>query len=335
MKTKIIYVLTSTIKDIYMEQLWVSITSLRMHNPKVHIAILMDSITYDSLIGERAKILELIEEPIIVPTPLGYSQKEMSRYIKTSARRWVKGDFLYLDTDTIITEDLKDIDYIEGDILACPEFHVAFKNNPMHASLTKKVWDIFNVDICNSPNYYNSGVILCKDTKLSYEFYELWNKNWMYSKNEKNVLFDQPSFAKTDYDLRYAIKELDGIYHCQIFFSMKYLHRAKIIHFFNMSWFKGQEISPFTDNELYRNIKKNKCIDNKTLHLIKDVKNQFDPISVIVSKNEFNLLVEYGQALKTIMIEPDTKLKVLCKYIIKTTIKFYYFCDNLYSKIFK
>ena len=55
----------------------------------------------------------------------------------------------------------------------------------MHASLTKKVWDIFNVDICNSPNYYNSGVILCKDTKLSYEFYELWNKNWMYSKNEK------------------------------------------------------------------------------------------------------------------------------------------------------
>ena len=140
-----LYVLTSTDKDIYMEQLWVSVTSLRMYNPETTVVLLMDKITYEGLIGYRAKLLDLIDEPIVVPTPEGYSQKEMSRYIKTTARQWVKGDFLFIDTDTVIAGDLSDVDKLEGDVLLCPEFHESLKNNPMSTSLIDRVKQIFEI----------------------------------------------------------------------------------------------------------------------------------------------------------------------------------------------
>ena len=287
MKIKILYVLTSTDKDIYMEQLWVSVTSLRMYNPETMVVLLMDKITYEGLIGYRAKLLDLIDESIVVPTPEGYSQKEMSRYIKTTARQWVKGDFLFIDTDTVIAGDLSDVDKLEGDVLLCPEFHESLKNNPMGTSLINRVKQIFNTDISNAPNYYNSGIILCRD-------------------------------------LGYAVKELDGQYHCQIFLSIKYLYRAKIIHFFNMTWFKDAAISPFLTKELYLNVKNKGFIDDETLFLIKDVKNQFPAVSVTVCRKEFDLLVDYGKSLMTIMVNPDTKLKKFCKFMIEKAIRIYW-----------
>ncbi len=105
-----------------MEQLWVSVTSLRMYNPETTVVLLMDKITYEGLIGYRAKLLDLIDEAIVVPTPEGYSQKEMSRHIKTTARQWVKGDFLFIDTDTVIAGDLSDVDKLEGIFCFVPSF---------------------------------------------------------------------------------------------------------------------------------------------------------------------------------------------------------------------
>lgn len=324
MKIKILYALTSTDKDIYMEQLWVSVTSLRMYNPVTTVVLLMDKITYEGLIGYRAKLLDLIDESIVVPTPDGYSQKEVSRYIKTTARQWVKGDFLFIDTDTVITGDLSDVDKLEGDVLLCPEFHESLKNNPMSTSLIDRVKQIFDTDISDAPNYYNSGIILCRDTEFAHKFYKQWNENWTKSLKDKNVNFDQPALAKTDHDLGYAIKELDGQYHCQIFLSIKYLYRAKIIHFFNMTWFKDAAISPFLTKDLYMNVKNKGFIDDETLFLIKNVKNQFPAISVTVCRKEFELLVDYGKSLMTIMVKPDTKLKKFCKFMIEKVIRVYW-----------
>lgn len=329
MKTKILYVLTSTPADIYMEQLWVSVTSLKLYNPNAKVTLLMDHATRDNLTDYRAKLLDLIDEPIVVETSADYSQKEISRYIKTTARQWVKGDFLFIDTDTVIAGDLSEIDYLEGDLLLCPEFHDSFQNDPMKGSLVNKVMDIFSVDISNAPYYYNSGVILCRDTEFTHAFYKKWNENWTYSSQAKNVSFDQPSLAKTNFDFNNAIKLLDGQYHCQVFISIKYLHRAKIIHFYNMTWFKESTISPFSSKELYQDIKNSGSINNGIMALIKDVKNQFSPVSVVVGGKELSLLVDYGNSLIPILIDSNTRSKKICKFIIRKVIRLYWILQKI------
>lgn len=76
--------------------------------------------------------------------------------------------------------------------------------------------------------------------------------------------------------------------------------------------------------ELYLNVKNKGCIDDETLFLIKDVKNQFPAVSVTVCRKEFDLLVDYGKSLMTIMVNPDTKLKKFCKFMIEKAIRIYW-----------
>jgi len=62
MNTTIVYILTSSDKDIYIEQLWLSLYSLRLHNPEVRVVLLTDDSTEVSLVGDRAKIRQYLSE---------------------------------------------------------------------------------------------------------------------------------------------------------------------------------------------------------------------------------------------------------------------------------
>lgn len=53
MKTKIVYVLVSDEKDLYLEQAWLSVYSLRLHNPTAYVVVLMDDNTERSLVGKQ------------------------------------------------------------------------------------------------------------------------------------------------------------------------------------------------------------------------------------------------------------------------------------------
>ncbi len=46
----------------------------------------------------------------------------------------------------------------------------------MSTSLIDRVKQIFDTDISNAPNYYNSGIILCRDTEFAHKFYKQWNE---------------------------------------------------------------------------------------------------------------------------------------------------------------
>ena len=42
MRVKIVYVLISNKEDIYLEQLWLSLYTLRLYNKEAHVAVVMD-----------------------------------------------------------------------------------------------------------------------------------------------------------------------------------------------------------------------------------------------------------------------------------------------------
>ena len=110
MKTKIVYCLVSQDKDIYLEQLLLSLISLRNYNQSAQVTVVMDKTTKDGLIGNRNIIQNYIDEIIVVNDIEHLSNSQKSRVLKTTLRERITGAYLFIDVDTIITDKLDEID---------------------------------------------------------------------------------------------------------------------------------------------------------------------------------------------------------------------------------
>ena len=229
MKTKIVYVLVSAEKDCYLEQAYVSMTSVRQYMPNASITLLVDTKTKNSFVGERAKMTSLANDIISIDLDPDIAANKRSRFLKTSARLHISGDYLFIDTDTIIAKDLSSIDDTDADMAACWDSHSPFKTNPyreMCISHGKRL----NWPIENEETYFNSGVIYVKETPQAYDFYKKWHQNYLDG-TQKRVFMDQPSFAKTNYEMGHVIKTLPDVWNCELKHGIKFLRDAYIVHY--------------------------------------------------------------------------------------------------------
>ena len=62
MKTKIVYVLVSSPKDLYLEMAYVSMCSVKHHNPDATIVLVVDSATNASFTSTRASFSNKADE---------------------------------------------------------------------------------------------------------------------------------------------------------------------------------------------------------------------------------------------------------------------------------
>lgn len=245
MRTKIVYCIISSENDCYLEQLVLSIYSLRKKNNKVYIEVVTDNATCESLVGWRKALHSIVDYINIVEIPQKYNKVQCSRFLKTNLRNIVSGDFLFIDTDTVICSKLNGIDYFQGDILLVADCNgnVKLTENATIAKCQKAGFE----DMANKP-YFNSGVMLVKDTAANHEFYEQWFLNWEKSISN-GVNLDQPALNYTNYKNGCIIRELDGGWNCQIYFNgWEYLSKSKILHYAGGG--QNQRI-----NEIYRIIR--------------------------------------------------------------------------------
>lgn len=313
MNTKIVYVIVSSgDNDIYLEQAWLSIHSLKRINSKAYVVVVMDKLTKLSLKGKRTGIKSLINEIVVADTPEGMTAMERSRYIKTSVRKLITGNFLFIDCDTIITEKINDIDSISDDIAAVPDFHVPFVEFPNYQDKVKQMKSIYGIDVKQEQYYFNSGVIFVRDSPMSHHLYESWHKNWM-EQRKYHYYFDQTALLKANIDCGHPIKQLAGEWNCQIITSIQYLNKAKILHFYGKPWFPSSCFSPFLGKEIYLDIKSNGSVSNELDTQIKNIKNLFKSPSVVVGLEEFRFLrSNYGRKLQSTF-----EKKGLLFYLIK------------------
>jgi len=235
---KILYVLTSDDSDYYFERMFLSITSLRLRTPNAFISLLIDNITKINITGKRKKILDLINEIISITIDERFDKKARSRFLKTSMRQHVAGDFVYIDSDTIIADDISSVANVNIDIGAVLDAHVFLseyeKYYPAKLNRMRKASAKIGFDSCFDSNIrYNGGVILCKDCTASHNLFNEWHRLWLYS-HGRGMITDQQSFNQANFNLGNIIEELDGIWNCQILDNgaLRYLHDAKIIHYF-------------------------------------------------------------------------------------------------------
>lgn len=270
-----VYVLISNYKDLYYEQALLSAYSLRLHNKNLRVVILVDDATDISLTGKRAEIRKYVDEVKVVDVPKEYTPKERSRYIKTRFRNYLKGKLVFLDTDTIVSEDISDIEKTKAPIACVLDYHANLDRVIDGPDIRKRVKTIFNIDVSEENQYFNSGVMYVDDVPEVYSFFESWHEYWKKAAFIKGQCFDQPAMLVANMENVHIIKELSGIYNCQILTSIQYLHNARIIHFFNNQWLGKEEFSPFFRDSLYMEVKELGYIPDKTKDLIKECKSAF------------------------------------------------------------
>lgn len=304
-KLQVVYVLVSQEEDFYLEELTLSIISLRNKNENVSVVVLMDNITYDSIINSqtRCEILKLIDEVIVEEYPDTMTMRVRSRYLKTTLRKLIKGDFLFIDCDTLIADSLNDIKLIESDISMVLDNHVEFSNKN----------DVYSIEICMEKvgfgkenildKYYNSGVIFCKDTELAHEFFDIWHQN--YKKCVENKFYqDQQSLNYTNYLFNNCIYELNGVWNCQLDRGVRFLSEAKILHYLGFQYTSWNGSNSFlmhkiSDVEIFKRIKKTGTISIDVMEIVNHPREQVkdcvtipidSPVYSIITSNVFLLL---------------------------------------------
>lgn len=329
---KLVYVLVANSSNLYLEEMWVSLYSLRhpsnslKNRDKYHVVVLVDKDT-EKMVNVHYELLKLIDELIVVSTPEGYDAKQRSRHIKTTVRKVIKGDYLFIDTDTVICKPLTPPDLPQGAVIAAvPDEHLPLSEHLYPP--TNEVKRIFCEDCSDSKYWFNSGVMYVRDTPEAHAFYQRWNENWTYSCFEKGNSQDQPALLKTDKEFGYVIEELPGIYNAQVAMSLKYFADAVILHWWHMDFIENQDYSPYFSLQIYKDVKAADGITPKIAEQIINAKQSFVNPTMPVGKEHilflfspagqiFNRIYKEGGAASALMLRAAKWLARLHKYTKK------------------
>ena len=288
---KYVYVLTSTPKDLYYEQALMSAYSLRLHNPSAHIVILVDNKTLSSFTAEnkRQALKKYASEIISVDFADDVPNVDRSRLIKTAIPEYVDGSFLYIDCDTIITDDLSDIENVDAITAGVLDGHCTLDEHihkKYFLSRDKKLG--FHGTQALGGNI-NGGLILAKADKEDEKaqttaLFKAWNEIWKYSAYEKKDKHDQSALNEANYRTGMKMALLDGVWNCQPSHGgLAFLKNAKILHYYS-SEFSGKNYIPYyklADKSLQARIKEEGDIPDDVKEMIKDAKFQFNSVHLI------------------------------------------------------
>ena len=285
MKTKLVYVLTCAPEGNYIEQALLAIWSARHHNPSAQIILFVDDVTDKVMSEGRDEILKYISEKVVIPFDADKTMVYRSRWIKTSVRRLIDGDFLFVDCDTVTTRSLDEIDSLKCRMGAVPDSHLpiqAFGKALMKTSRTKVA--PVGIDLDAEEFYFSSGVLYVKDTPETRALYEKWHEIWLQGV-QNGVNIDQPSLAKANIESGHLIERIDDRFNCVIYTQPAFAKDASILHFTafrNPSWLFSKRVLDI--------IRKEGLQDWMKIFILNPV-STYVPFRYTVSRMSFNELI--------------------------------------------
>ena len=127
----VVYVISSDGADAFADMALVSMLSVRISNPGLGILAVCDEKSAITLRANKHRMLDVCDQFITVPTPDG-EPTFRSRWIKTQLCRYVEGNILNIDADTLVRGSLADLQHLVSDFGA-----VANHNG---ATLSEQIW---------------------------------------------------------------------------------------------------------------------------------------------------------------------------------------------------
>ena len=286
MLTKLVYVLTCASEGNYIEQALLAIWSARQHNPSAQIILFVDDVTDKVMSEGRNEVLKYVTEKIVIPFDADKTMVYRSRWIKTSVRRLVVGDYLFVDCDTITTRSLEEIDLLGCKMGAVPDSHLAvreFGKDLLNASKAKVA--PLGIDLEKEEFYFSSGVLYVKDTPETHALYDKWHEVWLHGV-QNGVNIDQPSLAKANIEAGHLIERIDDGLNCVIYTQPAFAKDASILHFTafrNPSWLFSKRVLAM--------IRKEEGIQDWMMPFILDPVSTYIPFRYTVSRMSFNELI--------------------------------------------
>ncbi len=227
---KVVLILSSQEKDYYAEMAAICAWMIRSVHPSLPIWLLVDEQTRPSLEQRRAEVLNYCDHVEVVPTGLP-KPRERAWCIKSMMRQVVPGDFLFMDADALAIRPFDSIFRLDCDFAAVLDRHdPPQKYQPMKAeiALYKEVGWRF------PPRYYNSGVVLFRDTPGAHRLGAEWQRRWRIAWQAGQIA-DQFSLNSALADLEVKITTLPARYNAQIMMKRSTLRGAAIVHIFSVA----------------------------------------------------------------------------------------------------
>lgn len=187
-KPKVVYVLVSDKADHYTEMAMMSIFCTRRYSPLTTIELIVDKQTFNNLKGFRATIIDSVDKINIVDVQ-GENNAFTSRIIKTQLRKFIDGDYLYIDIDALPVADLSSVFDIDADIAMSHDMNLP-PEKFVFQSYEKEIFDKTGWPLPSK--YFNSGVMLVRDNQRTHDFFENWHALWSES-SKLGLHKDQPA----------------------------------------------------------------------------------------------------------------------------------------------
>ena len=213
MAMRIVYVVTSTGRDVFTAMTRVSAASLRMTNPSAKIVVVCDGETDRAVRAAQDPLLGEADEWQAFETPPGDAAFR-NRFLKTSLRERISGEYLFLDSDTIVRDDLAPIFQMPGDLAAAP--------NHSRENFSGQIWSgdvatLAEMHWATNPTLYvNGGVMQVSDSEGARRLYRLWHEKWQASYRQLHKPNDQPALNAAIHESRIECARLPVRYNSQI-----------------------------------------------------------------------------------------------------------------------
>ena len=282
---KFLYVLVCSEKDYYGEQALISMMSAKHHMPNCIISLLSDKTTDQYIANSKLPIDEYISEKKIIELGEDLSPTQKSRWLKTCMRELVKGDFLYVDVDTVFAGSI-DESLFTKDVMGVPDGNCPLKEHPLKWQIED---NLKKLQFSNSLDYHiNGGVLFLRDSPTAHSFANHWHKRWQES-SSKGLFIDQPALHQAFIDSKLEQYLLPDYMNAQFGRNINTLIKGVILHYYS-SWTTNPSYVP-AYKFLQRSWLQNFRLDPKAETFKKEIlnpKEAFDPYSIILN-GQFNL----------------------------------------------
>lgn len=231
---KIVYVLSDAQDGHYARMSALSAASVRRVAPSSEIEALIPA---EQLERHRGTAVEKAVDRLRgVPCPYA-TPVECSRFLKTTMRRHVEGDFVFLDCDTLVMRPFDDIWEREFDLAGVLDRCVV---NPSPGFPAGKAPLFDQMDWKIPTIYLNSGVLAVRDTPQAHQLFEAWNERWRRCR-EAGILVDQPALNSL-WELEVAaVCTLPDRYNAMIDAIPGLARGAAILHFYTKNGRPGED----------------------------------------------------------------------------------------------
>lgn len=222
---RFVYVVISQGNDTYLDLTYLSAKVLRASNPSSRISVYLDAETLGFIQASKHLLQEVVDDFVPCMTP-DKSNVFKSRYIKTRLRKWIQGDFIYLDSDTLPIKPLDELAHIPGSFAACLNWNQEEK--PNYCEREKAYFEQYALKL---PQFYvNGGVLVWRDTPFAHDLSKRYISYWDLAATDE-VYYDQPALNAALAQVSHEeVKLLDASYNAQYLANIERSLDAKIWH---------------------------------------------------------------------------------------------------------